>query len=730
MDWLLALDTHLFRFINQSLSNPLFDWLMPWLSGKAFFFGLAGLLAVTLIWRWRGRGIVCLFLVLVTIVFGDGVVGKNLKRAVARERPWATMTETKLRVGKGDANASMPSSHTVNWFAAMMVLFIFNRRTLRVMLPVAVAVGFSRIYNGVHYPSDVLVGAILGAGQAAALVIALEWLWRWAGKKWFPLWWEKFPSLILDTAPKRQSASNSKLGTQNSELTNHWLRAGCVFVALLTLFRWGYIASGVIELSEDEAYQWVWSKHLELSYYSKPPLIAYTQFLGTTIFGDTALGVRFFSPLLAGIMGIWLMRFIVRESDGRTGFFLVLILSAAPLLALGATLMTVDPLSVFFWTAAMLAGWRAVQDGSQMKDWLWVGLWMGLGFLSKYTALFQWLCWAVFFVLWSPARKHLRRAGPYLALLVNAVCAVPVLIWNAQRGWPTVSHVIMDNAKLGKPWALTFKSLLEFIGGEFGLLNPVFFVGVVLAAIAFFRRSRNDARLAYFFSMGAPLFLAYLVWTIRARVQLNWIAPAILPLFCLMVLYWHQRWKEGFRPIKTWLTVGLILGFVGVGFMHETDFIRKLVGQPLPVKSDPMRRVRGWKDAAKAVAQARVKLLAEGKPVFVIGDHYGITGLMSFYLPEARKHVKDAPLVYCLSSDRPRNQFYFWDGYFSLRKGQNAIFVTETKLSDGPGKQFPEPAPARLLSEFESVTDLGVTEIKYRNRVFHSIQLFECRNLR
>lgn len=725
MDWLLALDTSLFRFINQSLSNPLFDRLMPWLSGKAFFFGLAILLSVTLIWRWKGRGVVCLFLVLVAIVFGDGVVGKNLKRAAARERPWAAMADTKLRVGKGDAKASMPSAHAINWFSAAMVLFLFHRRSLRITLPLAVAVAFSRIYNGVHYPGDVVAGAILGAGQAAALVIALNSIWLWAGKKWFPLWWEKFPSLVL-----QRETQDAERETDNAELTRHWLRAGYVFIAVLTLFRWGYIASGVIQLSEDEAYQWVWSKHLDLSYYSKPPLIAYVQFLGTTIFGDTALGVRFFSPLLAGVMGIWLMRFVARETDGRTGFFVALILNTTPLLALGAILMTVDPLSVFFWTAAMLAGWRAARDDSQTTDWLWVGLWMGLGFLSKYTALFQWLCWAVFFLLWPPARKHLRRAGPYLALLINALCSLPVLVWNAQRGWPTVSHVVMDNAKLGKSWTLTFKPLLEFVGGEFGLLNPVFFIGIILAAIAFFRRHRDDVRLAFFFSMGAPLFLVYLVWTLRARVQLNWIAPAILPLVCLMVFYWHRRWNEGMRPVKTWLTIGLVLGFVGVGFMHETDFIRKLAGQPLPVKSDPMRRVRGWKDAAKAVSQARAKLLAEGKPVFVIGDHYGITGLMSFYLPESRKHIKESPLVYCLSSDRPRNQFYFWDGYSISRQGQNAIFVTETKLPDASGKPVPESAPARLLSEFESVTDLGITEIKYRNRVFHSIQIFECRNLR
>ena len=121
------------------------------------------------------------------------------------------------------------------------------------------------------------------------------------------------------------------------------------------------------------------------------------------------------------------------------------------------------------------------------------------------------------------------------------------------------------------------------------------------------------------------------------------------------------------------------------------------------------------------VGEARVKLLDEGKPVFIIGNHYGITSLMTFYLPEARAGVPDNPLVYFRSSDRPENQFYFWPGY-ETRKGQNAVFVQEAHA--------PAPPPERIRKEFASVTDLGLHDILYRDRVFHQIQLFECRDLR
>ena len=221
--------------------------------------------------------------------------------------------------------------------------------------------------------------------------------------------------------------------------------------------------------------------------------------------------------------------------------------------------------------------------------------------------------------------------------------------------------------------------------------------------------------------MGTPLFLFYFFYTLRARVLPNWIAPAILPLFCLMVIYWESRWRSGLRAMKIWLAGGLGLGLVAVVLLHETNLIGKLIGRPLPPKLDPLRRVRAWKETARVVGEARAKLAAEGQPAFIIGDHYGITGLLSFYLPEAKVRAPDSPLVYYRSGDAPENQFFFWPGYRS-RKGASAIYVQQTDT--------PQAAPKRIQKEFASVTDSGMREILYRGRVFHRIQLFECRNLR
>ncbi|HEY5909623.1 MAG TPA: glycosyltransferase family 39 protein [Verrucomicrobiae bacterium] len=732
-----------FRVINLDWANPVFDAVMPFFSGNVFFVPVVVLLALLLIWKGGRRGLICVLMMALVVAIGDGFICNTLKAAVGRVRPCLALEDARCLLGRS-GSGSFPSSHAANWFSGAMVALIYYRRSAWFMLPLAGLVGFSRVYNGVHYPSDILGGAVIGAGYAAAVVWLVDSFWLGVGRRWFPLWWARLPSLMnppamtrpadeeepAEAVPLPRTKGIAPVGFQAPHVTldDHWLRLGYVWLAILLVARLVYIASGTIQLAEDEAYQWVWSKHLALSYFSKPPLIAYTQFLGTTLWGDTAFGVRFFSPVISAIIGAALLRFFAREINARAGFFLLLILSATPLMAVGSVLMTIDPLSVLFWTLGMLAGWRAAQDRGTTRDWVWVGVWLGLGFLSKYTALFQLLCWAVFFVLWPPSRKHLRRPGPYLALLVAGVLSLPVLIWNAQHGWVTVAH-LSDISGSTRPWRPTLKYAGEFLGAELGLLNPVFFVATAWAAIAMWRRFRNQPKMVYLFSMGAPLFLAYFAYSFRSRLLPNWIAPSVVPLFCLMVAYWDARWRlgqDGGAALRRRALIGgLAIGFAMVIVGHDTDLVRPLLGKYLPVNRDPLHRVREWDETARVANEARRELLNEGKPVFIIADHYGMTGQISFNLPEARQAVSGTPLVYCRSSEAPENQFYFWPGY-DRRKGENAIYVRELDRDDPE----PGPIPPRLQAEFDSVTQIGVSNVMYHGYLLRPLQLFACRGLK
>ena len=228
MHWLQTLDTNLFLFVNRSLANPFFDWLMPILSGdqgvKKYFLVFAIAAGVAALCFGSRRARLCALFLAVIVPTNDGLICNTIKHAVARPRPFVVLAEARVsgivgkdyapprpdESGKDMANRgsrnSMPSSHAANMFALTMVLFLFYRKSIRLMLPLAIAVSFSRVYNGVHYPSDVLAGAIIGAGYAVAAAVAIEWLWQFAGKAKFPRWYAKMPSLV----------PNLKMGTPKS----------------------------------------------------------------------------------------------------------------------------------------------------------------------------------------------------------------------------------------------------------------------------------------------------------------------------------------------------------------------------------------------------------------------------------------------------------------------------------------------------------------------------------
>jgi len=71
--------------------------------------------------------------------------------------------------------------------------------------------------------------------------------------------------------------------------------------------------------------------------------------------------------------------------------------------------------------------------------------------------------------------------------------------------------------------------------------------------------------------MGAPVFLGHWLYTLHSRVLPNWIAPAVLPMACLMVVYWEQRWAVGTRAIGPWLFAGLCAGYITVIFALDSD---------------------------------------------------------------------------------------------------------------------------------------------------------------
>ena len=123
--------------------------------------------------KTRKAGVVSLLALLLSLIFTNGI----LKHLVARTRPWLTVEGLVPLIAEHDPN-SFPSGHTCAAFAAGLAWAgTCSARWARIAAVVsAVCMGLSRLYVGVHYPSDVLAGALVGSLAAlAALALARRW---------------------------------------------------------------------------------------------------------------------------------------------------------------------------------------------------------------------------------------------------------------------------------------------------------------------------------------------------------------------------------------------------------------------------------------------------------------------------------------------------------------------------------------------------------------------------
>lgn len=167
MDAIAGFDAELFRLINNSLTSPFLDILMPYVTEKFNFLGVIIAAAVLIIVLGKRQDRIGLLLLVALVLLSD-LAANTLKGVLARTRPCNAMDGVRLLVGCG-SSFSMPSGHATNIFAAMVFLSTRYKRFMPAFLVFAFMVAYSRVYVGVHYPLDALVGALLGTAMALGL---------------------------------------------------------------------------------------------------------------------------------------------------------------------------------------------------------------------------------------------------------------------------------------------------------------------------------------------------------------------------------------------------------------------------------------------------------------------------------------------------------------------------------------------------------------------------------
>lgn len=450
----------------------------------------------------------------------------------------------------------------------------------------------------------------------------------------------------------------------------HSLKPLCVALAILaglTLFRLWYVTR--IELVPDEAYYWVWSKHLAASYRDKGPAIAWVIALGNWLFGDTVFGVRFFGVVLGtGIS--WQLYVLARRLAGeRTALWCLILANIIPLLGLGSLLMTIDTLSLFCWAWAMNVFWTAIHS---RKPWHWIGLGLivGLGFLAKFTNGLQLVCIAMFLVWSKPYRSLLFSRQTVAMGLAFCVAILPIVWWNVQTGW-IHAGALHSRSGVSTSFQIHPLQLLRFIGGQIAVLSPLIGIGLIVAVVATCRNHHRETNARFLLSHILPIYAVFGFFSLNHAGKENWMAPALIAGIVVLTTYWralvagNPRW----RP---WIGTALGMSCLATVVLHNTDYLH------LPSKYEPLRRAQGWADFAKHVETARLEHHSD----LLIGNHYSQASMMQFYLA-------GHPVTYLPEEPYGQNQFTLWPTY-QAAEHPRALFVTDKT----------DPLPECLKREF------------------------------
>lgn len=693
-----AFDISLFYFINQSLANPFFDAIMPFITTRGYLL-LAPYVFYLFFKSLDGDREEFLPVFFTAIFFGTAAVllgdwlAYEIKKLIGRVRPCNVLDGVHLLAGC-TKSGSMPSNHAVNSFAAATALFFFTKHLVTgpvrwYPLGLATAIAFSRPYVGVHYPSDIIAGALFGAGIGYALFAAYS-----AGRRWYAT----YPHETMLAA----------------------------VLASLTLVRIYYILNGPLDLSPDEAHYWEWARRLDLSYYSKGPVIAYLIAAGTWLFGDTVWGVRFFAPLFSIGGSVILYALVLRTyatgDEPRASARLrardlalgsALLLQILPMFAPFGVLLTIDSPFLFFWIAALACFWRAVEDGpTRYAPWLSLGVVIGIGLLTKYTMAF-FIVSGFFFLLFTQKRTLLMTPYPYVAVAASLFVFSPVVFWNMQHDWVTVRHTA-GQAHVAAGLQVSLKTFAEFVGSQVGIITPVL-IGLMVGALSRRQLLRSDPRHQFLFWFAVPIVIFFLVKSLQGKVQPNWAMTGyVTALVAVCSCFWYWRGDTAGLTARSrrFFVAGAILALTVTVVAHIIP-----ATSLVPVKLDPSQRLRGWKKIGAEVGAFRSDLARRGM-VLIFSDSYQVASELAFYVP-------GHPITYCINDGRRMNQYDFWpDMNAAAQRANPGEEVNGIYVRIGAG----EP-PEQILKAFQRVEKKVVT-VYDRGRTLREYGVFLCYGFR
>jgi hypothetical protein len=378
------------------------------------------------------------------------------------------------------------------------------------------------------------------------------------------------------------------------------------------------ILAAWMELGNDEVYYWAYALYPDWSHFDHPPMVGWViQLFSLNLLFDSEFFIRLASVVFMTANTYIIFRIGKDLKDARTGLYTAFLYTASiyAFVITGIFIMPDTPL-MLFWLLAVWVAVKYFKKESALRQaqgtLLLFGLFAGLAMLSKYSGIFLWVGMALYILIFN--RKQLKNPYLYLALLISAVCCIPILYWNIQNNFISFSF---HGARVGGN-KLNFSTFGTEIAGEFFYNNPINFVLAIIAVIAAFKKKLHLEKSAQrlILCIALPLILVFLFFSLTRPTLPHWNAPAYVLLILLSAVYLRDKHTDSDKLPKSIIAALFVLVItlaIGVAEI-KTGFI------PLDKHTEPEMLGRddftldmyGWRQLSEKFADFREQKIAEG----------------------------------------------------------------------------------------------------------------------
>ena len=387
------------------------------------------------------------------------------------------------------------------------------------------------------------------------------------------------------------------LSLKNKRVNYSFFNTTFVITVLIsvTLIRIYSLVVSPIELSVDEAQYWHWSRNLDFGYFTKPPLIAWTIAITTSLFGNEEWAVRLSSPIFHFLTSIVLWKCGQLTFGFNAGRIAALIWIFTPAASLGSFIISTDTPLIFFWALSLLFLFKTFKN-SGYSSALGLGISIGLAFLSKYAALY----FIIFFMIWWTLYDRgfdLDIKRILIVIFASLIVASSNIYWNYLNDFVTVNHTV-SNADLSEI-QLNYNNVINFVSSQLLVFGPIIFLIFLLLVFDSFVKNKKLALLAI---LSLPIIILIIIQSSLKIANPNWAVTSYVAASLLLSFYVTSS-RSNF--LRFTFNSGLLLNLIISAYILKVTMLGSF--SPINLKSDPLRKNLGFEILASNIDEITIK---------------------------------------------------------------------------------------------------------------------------